>query len=57
MFQVLGVGGSFFLSRVAEKVQSIDGIKRFQFDDALTTDMVVDNKHFLKLNTLQVTEL
>ncbi len=53
----LGVGGSFFLSRVAEKVQSIDGIKRFQFDDALTTDMVVDNKHFLKLNTLQVTEL
>lgn len=53
----LGVGGSFFLSRVAEKVQSIDGIKRFQFDDALTTDMVVDNKHFLKLNALQVTEL
>lgn len=53
----LGVGGSFFLSRVAEKVQSIDGIKRFQFDDALSTDMVVDNKHFLKLNTVQVTEL
>ena len=53
----LGIGGSFFLSRVAEKVQSIDGIKRFQFDDALTTDMVVDNKHFLKLNTLEVTKL
>lgn len=53
----LGVGGSFFLSRVAEQVQSIEGIKRFQFDDALTTDMVVDNKHFLKLNTLEVTKL
>lgn len=53
----LGVGGSFYLSKVAQQVQGIEGIKRFQFDDDLSIDMVVDNKHFLLLNTLQVTEL
>ena len=53
----LGVGGSFFLSRVAQQIQTIDGIKRFQFDDALSVDMVVDNKHFVKLDKLEVTKL
>lgn len=53
----LGVGGSFYLSRVAKQVQSIEGIKRFLFDYDITMDVIIDNKHFPVLGTLEVTEL
>ena len=52
----LGVGRSCYMSKIGERIMTVDGVLRYQFDYDVCVDVIVNNKYFPIVREVFITE-